>query len=81
MQRLVVGFVLAAAVLLSMPATAADRPYGYFQHPYCTCPYAGYYQPFGVYFRPGPYNRPYVAPPWGWGYGHGPNVGMGAGVY
>jgi hypothetical protein len=82
MQRIIVGFVLALAALLSIPATAdADLPYGYFRHPYCTCPYAGNYQPYGVYFRPGPCTRPYVAPPWGWGYGHGPSVGMGAGTY
>jgi hypothetical protein len=80
MQRIMVGFVLALAALLSMPATAADLPYGYFRHPYCSCPYAGNYQPHGVYFRPGPYPFPYVHPR-NWGYGHGPNVGMGAGVY
>jgi hypothetical protein len=73
---------LAVAALAGSTTAATAAPYGYYRHPYCRCPYAGNYEPWGVYYRPfPPYYRPYVSPPWGWGYTAPPTIGMGVGVY
>jgi hypothetical protein len=82
MKQLIIGCVLAVAILAGMCSPAAASPFypwGYYRHPYCNCPYEGYYQQHRVYFRPGPYARPFISTPWGWG--NGPAAGMGLGVY